>query len=214
LIRNEAALGGLPQSEIDAQLRGNISDGGVDTCVRAVIPNDGSGWFEVPTVWQFKAVEASSIRRDDLRDELAKPFALELIKSGHAYRFCLLGDVTPDKTQAWEELLREEIATFAPDAPAPRVVHGTHLLSWAERFPALIAWLREQPLGVFHWDSWACNCRAVTPNYVPNPAWQPIREQILRHVDFHPSSNPNDAMPNGRRCCRSWQDQTGIRDTR
>jgi hypothetical protein len=39
----------------------------------------------------------------------------------------------------------------------------------------------------------ASNCRAVTPNYVPNPAWQPIREQILRHVDFHPSSNPNDA---------------------
>jgi hypothetical protein len=120
LIRNEAALGGLPQSEIDAQLRGNISDGGVDTCVRAAIPGDRSGWFAVPTVWQFKAVEASSIRRDDLRNELAKPFAQELIKSGHGYRFCLLGDVTPDKTQAWEELLREEIATFAPDCSRSR----------------------------------------------------------------------------------------------
>jgi hypothetical protein len=192
LIRAEAARGGLPQSEIETQLRSHIADGGVDTRVRAAIPNDGSGWFAVPTVWQFKAVEASSIGSSKLRKELAGAFVRSLIETGYGYRFCLLDDVTPKKTQAWEELLGDEIAKFAPAAPKPRVVHGAHLLSWAERFPALIAWLRDRTSDGLHWDSWSSNCRAVTPSYVPNPAWQPIREQIVRHVDFHDASNPKD----------------------
>ena len=61
LIRAEAARGGLPQSEIQTQLRANIADGGVDTQVKLAIPQDQSGWFAAPTCWQYKAVNAVDI---------------------------------------------------------------------------------------------------------------------------------------------------------
>jgi hypothetical protein len=61
LIRALAYAGGLPQSEINTNLRTNLPDGGVDTDVRDAIPNDSTGWFKVPTCWQYKATEAASI---------------------------------------------------------------------------------------------------------------------------------------------------------
>ena len=60
-VRAEAAKGGLPQSEVQAQVRVNVKDGGVDTKVTQAIPRDQSGWFSGPTCWQFKAVEAKEI---------------------------------------------------------------------------------------------------------------------------------------------------------
>src|SRR5262245_4885467 len=76
LIYAEAAAGGLAQSEIAGQLRANIRDGGVDIEVRTAIPNDQTGWFNLPTCCQFKAVAADDInaekkqhKRNDLQDE-------------------------------------------------------------------------------------------------------------------------------------------------
>ena len=108
LICAEAASGGLPQSEIAAQLRVNIPDRGVDTEVRQAIPNDKTGWFTVPTCWQFKSEEAKSIddkdksknrkkKTNDLQNEIRKPYVKELIKKGYGYRLCVLDDLTPTK---------------------------------------------------------------------------------------------------------------------
>src|SRR4051794_39427898 len=93
LIREEASRGGLPQSEIATQLRVNIRDGGVDTQVKRAIPIDGSGWFNAPTCWQFKAVEMNVIddkrgkkKPNDLQKEIRKHYSQELIEQGYAYR--------------------------------------------------------------------------------------------------------------------------------
>jgi hypothetical protein len=192
LIRAEAAKGGLPQSEVRTQIRVNIKDGGVDTQVTQAIPRDQRGWFGVPTCWQFKAVEADDIndkkskkKKNGLQEEINKPYVRELIAQGYAYRFCLLGGLSPPKLAHWEEQLRVEARAIRSDAPDPRVIDGGHLLAWAERFPAVVAWLRYLSQGVFHWEAWGQTCRAVTPHYVPNPEWEGIRRQIVQHADFN-----------------------------
>ena len=199
LIGAEAFRGGLPQSEIQTQLRANIKDGGVDTAVNKAVPNDQNGWFNEPSCWQYKSTEAADIndkeyksKQNDLQQEITKPYSKELIEKGFAYRFCLLGDLPAKKVEKWEKILKAEVAKINPNAPDPRVVHGGHLLSWAERFPAVIAWLRDLSLGVFHWEAWGDNCIAVTRNYVPNPAWEDIRRRIRQHVEFNSSAIGGD----------------------
>jgi hypothetical protein len=181
LIRAEAVSGGLVGAAILTQLRVNIKDGGVDTEVKQAIPQDKSGWFAEPTCWQFKAVDGKEIDAKSLQEEIHKPYARELIKKGYGYRFCLLGDLTPEKLGDWETQLKEQALAITPQARDPRVVHGGSLLEWAERFPAIVAYLRNWTRGGFHWRAWQDNCRAVTQTYVPNPEWKTVTEQILRH---------------------------------
>jgi len=192
LIRAEAARGGLPQSEIQTQLRVNIRDGGVDTQVSQRIPRDQSGWFAIPTCWQFKSVGADSIddeekksKHNDLQAEIHKPYVEQLVKQGYGYRFCLLGDLSPSKVARWESQLKAEAERIVSGAPDPRVVHGGDLLEWTERFPAVIAWLRDLARGIFHLESWGKNYRRWTPHYVPNPEWQVIRQRVVQHADFN-----------------------------
>ncbi len=205
LIRAEAACSGLAQAAIATQLRVNIKDGGVDTAVEKAIPQDNTGWFTVPTCWQFKAKDAVDIddkkkkkKKNDLQKELNKPHATELIKKGYGYRLCILGDLALPKVQEWESQLKAEAEAINPQAPAPRVVHGGYLLEWAERFPAIVAQLRNWTHGGFHWEAWQENCRDVTRTYVPNPAWEGVRLQILQHGQLgQPSVGGEACLPIG-----------------
>lgn len=191
LIRAETARAGVPQSEIQTQLRVNIRDGGADTEVKQALPGSPTGWFGVPTCWQFKAVDGKDIgdrpmktKRNELQEEIHKPYVEKLISRGYGYRLCILGDLPPPKVSEWESQLKTEAQSINPSAPDPRVVHGGHLPEWGERFPAVIARLRHWTKGILHWEAWSRNCRSLTRHYVPNPNWKAVREQILEHVDF------------------------------
>jgi len=113
LIRAEAARHGLPQSEVSTQLRVHIKDGGVDTEVKKAFPQDATGWFGVPSCWQFKSEDGSAIddkkkkkTKNELQKEIQKPYARELIQKGYGYRLCLLGDLSPKKVADWETQLK------------------------------------------------------------------------------------------------------------
>jgi hypothetical protein len=184
MIRAEAATSGLIQSEIRTQLRVHIPDGGVDTEVRAAFPHDRTGWFGIPTCWQFKAQEAKDIGPADLRKEINKPYVQELVKKGYGYRICLLGDLTPEKETEWEGVLNDEAKNINSAAALARVVHGGDLLQWAERVPAIVLWIRGGSFAVFHLDAWRQSCHASTPKYVANPEWEPFRQQIRQQGSF------------------------------
>ena len=97
LIRSEAYIQGLQLSEISTNLRTNIPDGGVDTEVRQSMPHSNTGWFSVPTCWQYKATSFAGIYPGKLKKEVNKSYSTELIKKGYGYRFCICDDLTPVK---------------------------------------------------------------------------------------------------------------------
>jgi|SRR5271170_4064972 len=78
LIRAEAHVGDLPQSEIDTQVRVNICDGGVDTRVNAAVPNDRSGYLGGPTCWQYKAETASELKKRGTSDDPFRFLSIEV----------------------------------------------------------------------------------------------------------------------------------------
>jgi len=183
LVCGEAARAGLGQSEVLTQLRVNIGDGGVDTQVNKALSIDPLGWFDVPTCWQYKSEDAPSDSK--LKKEIKKKYVSDLIRQGFGYRFCILGDLTPEKTKYIEDLLAKEARTISQSASPPKVINGAHLRHWAERFPSIVDWLRNYSHGGLHMDAWGASCRKVTPTYVANPEWTGIRAQILHHSDFH-----------------------------
>ncbi|MEM9272689.1 MAG: hypothetical protein AAGA80_06960 [Cyanobacteria bacterium P01_F01_bin.143] len=97
LIRAEAYVQGVPLSEISTNLRTNLGDGGVDTEVKQDMLHDNTGWFNVPTCWQYKATTFAGIYSSNLIKEINKSYSTELIKKGYGYRFCICDDLTPEK---------------------------------------------------------------------------------------------------------------------
>jgi hypothetical protein len=211
LIRAEAHAGGLAQSEIDTQLRVNIADGGVDTRVRKSIPADRSGFLDVPTCWQFKAETAAELKKKRkkndpypfLTQEIRKSAVQSLIKDGHAFRFCFVGDLPPIEVQNWEGHLLTECQKISTSALPPRVVAGDQLAVWAQRFPAVVQFIR--PItGVWNLDVWQSNIRATTKEYVPYDGWLGVTHDITTHSVSTQVIDP----------CLSIQGEAGVGKTR
>jgi hypothetical protein len=216
LIRAEASAGGLAQSEIDTQVRVNIGDGGVDTRVRSSIPEDRSGYLSDPTCWQYKAetyneLMAKGTVAEPLRfliREVNKPEVRRLVEQGCAFRFCMIGDLTPENVQKWEALLLIECQKMNAMAAGPRVVAADKLAAWAERFPATASLIR--PLGsdesaqLFNFPMWRSNVRAVTREYVAVGAWAIVSSSIITHVTTRRALD----------ACLSIQGEAGVGKTR
>ncbi|MGK7899768.1 MAG: hypothetical protein AB4372_40660, partial [Xenococcus sp. (in: cyanobacteria)] len=149
-------------------LRTNLGDGGVDTEVRQDMLHDNTGWFNVPTCWQYKATTFAGTSSSNLRKEINKPYSTELIKKGYGYRFCICDDLTPEKKSEWTKVLDDEIRglskipivwmlllqydcmagiiflhqlsfiTINFKAPEPKVITASDLADWASRYPAIV----------------------------------------------------------------------------
>ena len=70
IIRASCWTGGVPQSEVWTTSRTDAKDKGVDTLVGKAILGDESGYFESPTIWQFKGADESIIGRNDMAAEV------------------------------------------------------------------------------------------------------------------------------------------------
>jgi hypothetical protein len=63
LLLAEALSAGINAASIEVSLRTTLPDGGVDARVREAAPGAVCGWFDVPTVWQFKGTNADNSGR-------------------------------------------------------------------------------------------------------------------------------------------------------
>jgi hypothetical protein len=204
LIRAEAR-GRIPASEVDSQLRANIKDGGVDTKVNQPIPGDRTGWFGVPTAWQYKAQEASDIDPAHLRKEINSPEVKLLIEKGYGYRLCIAGDLPPKKRREWESILLSEAQRINPQAPPPLVVALDKIQAWASSYPSTVLALIGLGDHVLDHEQWKAKETTVTPAFVPLDAWHSQAEHIAAHVDLEVL--PPDA-------CLSVQGAAGAGKTR
>ncbi|HEX4056162.1 MAG TPA: hypothetical protein VHX86_18025 [Tepidisphaeraceae bacterium] len=191
LIRGEAHAGGLPQSEVDTQVRGNIADGGVDTRVNRAVPGDQSGHLGVPTCWQFKAEDAADLKKRTARGdpyhfltvEIQKPLVRQLIALGFGFRFCLLGDLPPGEVSEWENHLAAIGVKINATAPPSRVVSADKLIAWTQRFPFAVAFFYPSIAAeLFSFDRLKEKVRADTPQYVPFEPWKGFSETIAAHI--------------------------------
>jgi hypothetical protein len=70
LSRRHASIRGFELVQTDAK------DKGVDTRVAVAIPNNASGNFGAPTIWEFKVADESNVTTADIGTRSGKPRSL------------------------------------------------------------------------------------------------------------------------------------------
>lgn len=189
LIRAEAYIHSLPQSEIATNLRTNLGDGGVDTELRQAIPSQ-TGWTNFPTCWQYKATQFAGISQSNLQEEINKSYSQELIKKGYGYRFCIADDLTPEKKRDWEKILNDEVKKLKASAPDARVITASDLAAWASQIPAIIVqFFKPELRNCMTLIDWGEEIVELTPKCVEIQDWVSIKQQIVDHANFASTSN-------------------------
>ena len=61
----------MPQSEVSTSSKPTRRTKGVDTWVAVAIPNNASGNFDAPTIWEFKVADESNVTTADIRKRSA-----------------------------------------------------------------------------------------------------------------------------------------------
>jgi len=186
LIRAHAYVLRIPDTQISTTVRTNIADGGVDTAIHAAAPNDTTGRVAVCTAWQFKATSYREVSDQDLRKEIGKSYAGELIKKGYGYRFCICDDPPDRKKADWEAILTTESRRFNIGAPTAQVLTASDLAVWASRFPAIAGNIFNRPMGIArHWGAWETSETQFTPEYSLPEGWGPHLSAIQGHINFN-----------------------------
>lgn len=155
LLESELAAAGLSFANLRTSYRTNVGDGGVDALIESALP---TSWIPAgDSVWQFKAGDLSP---KECADELGDAkFAQEVLGGGATYRLVLGKALTTEKIRDREEELREKAAALGFDASGDRfkLIDGSQLARWVERFPALAVSKLLRSTGHFAvgFESWA-----------------------------------------------------------
>lgn len=213
LIRAHCYACSTPQSSISTNLRTNIRDGGVDTRVSqpATGDRDKIQWMRDKTIWQYKATDASqvipSLLQKEVGNQQERRYSTECIEQGYAYRFCVCAGEADCKKVEWENTLNQAIRAIQSDALDARVLTADDLAAWANQFPALILEFFRPRMAdaVLHLNAWKQNITDATPLFMNVPTWEPIQQEIRRHLDF--GSRPVEVL-------LSVQGEAGVGKTR
>jgi hypothetical protein len=194
LLVTESISLGISLADVDTTLRTTIGDGGADAVVRrTAVAADSTGWFGVPSVWQYKGTEYAEISDTALKKEITKHYAADLISKGYGYRFCICDDPPAQTVSDWETLLTAEAKKINPAAPPARVLNTSRIAEWVNKYAAIYVEFFDPMLFDLHTlNTWGLMARAETRTYVPVPGWAQLADQIRQHVNF--TISPADAV--------------------
>lgn len=192
LLRAQAAISGVELSAIHTNVVVNKRDGGVDTAIDESFEDDSTGWFAVPTAWQYKAKRQGDVTDSELRSEVRKHYAVELVKRGYGYRFCICDDLTAMKKEEWEKLLDSEIQAIVPDAQPAMVIGAGDLADLVSSFAGLvIKHFRPNLSEATTLEIWGRQITDLTAVYVPVSDWDAVAETLAIHARLsEPCANP------------------------
>ncbi len=201
LITAQGRAGGLQDVAIKLNQADTVADGGVDAAVSDSITasQDPTGWFAVPTCWQFKAQPTSNIKPSSkapdtkqetaLREEINKPYAAELIKKGYGYRFCIADDTPATSKGNWENWLNDEAKKLNPTAEPAFVLTASDLASWVNRHPAIVRRFKPSLQHLKPLADWQREIRGLTPTFVKPSSWPQVSAKIVAHCNFGQTTN-------------------------
>lgn len=177
--------GGVPASDVATSSRTDAKDKGVDTRVNLPIPNDRSGYFDAPSIWQFKAADEANVTAAHMKGEVNKPRAKRWIEEGSAYRICICDHLTPDKKQTLLDELTGAVRAINAGAPDPRVLSVDDLVVLSNNFPALVLEYRPNAQAIcILFDRWKQLVSGITAKFVPGAGFEETKAMVLNHANF------------------------------
>jgi len=206
-----AVEAGMMFREINASSSTSSPDYGVDASVKSASPHmqprlyaaspfagslSGyaaalSGWFSVPTIWQFKSSSTPSLA--EVVNEIKKSAASNdplwrQLADGCGYRLCVCLPLIAVRSKGgkkgkpnWEAELQ---AVMAPSTPEVMVLDAGDLAAWASRYPAMQQRFFGRETGGSHFEAWRRQVQAVTREFVPVADRDAALQMISDHLDL------------------------------
>ncbi len=122
----------------------------------------------------------SATKSSKLTGEEPPRFVVARLDAGDLYRYCLAGDVTPDKLDAAGTALGTVVGT----ENQPKIITPADLADWVNRFPGLVERYFRTESTWHSYETWGEAARGKLRNYVPVPRWEAIQTAIAQHTDL------------------------------
>jgi hypothetical protein len=115
LIRTHATRHNLPDSAFETNIRTNLGDQGADSTLQLPFEGDTTGWFETPTIWQYKATAYTNIGSSESMLEGA--FVRARLEQGFAFRLAVADSITSAQRRARVAALDRIARALNPTSP-------------------------------------------------------------------------------------------------
>lgn len=202
LISARAGLANVPMTDLRLTVRQEVPDGGVDAAVDARFTGGPSEYFDVKTVWQYKARDFSSAFKQPanwecptgetggmagLHYEVAKDYSAALIKAGYGYRLCVC-DSMPAKTKSqWTKTLQQATKFVNPSSPDSIVMTADDIAPWLNQFPSICVkyfWPHLSSIDFQSFEGWGRDATAFVRDFVPVTAWETSMASLAEFCDL------------------------------
>jgi|Deesub1362A_J573_1020465.scaffolds.fasta_scaffold03337_4 hypothetical protein len=171
LLWAEASRVGIGRNLIDIPGCINVPDGGLDAIIQDAHPAVDEVIPEGLSGFQIKSSDLSPGEcQKELHEQkdLSKPLKPEikrLLDNNGTYVLVLFADITSQKKESREKAIKEELQKMGYANPKVRVYTINQIIGFAERFPALVAWLKEYPIYGLPYEIWAQNLDVSKPKF-------------------------------------------------
>lgn len=185
LLWAEASRVGVGKNLVDVPQCINVGDGGLDALIESASPASEEIISRGTTGYQVKAsdLQPGKCKKElHQKKDLTKPIKPEikrLLDNSGTYVLVLFADLTGQKKRKREDAIKEELQKFGYSEPKIRVYSMTQLVSFAERFPSLVAWLKNDRSQCLCYEVWSRNRDVSIPKiFVENEDRQKKIEEI------------------------------------
>jgi len=186
----ESVRVGVSKHLIDAPDCVNVGDGGLDIVIENAVPTSED---VIPRGLSGFQIKSSDLSPSECRKELHQNGSLEnLLKPGirrvldnNGTYILVLFEEMPHETMKKdrEEAIKEEFGQMGYASAQIRVYTINQIISFAERYPALVAWLKDYGIECLPFQEWAKNADVNAPKtFVVDDQRRGIIEKIREEL--------------------------------
>lgn len=161
LLWAEAARVDIGRHLIDVPDCINVGDGGIDAFVddatpsiAELIPRGASG-FQIKSSDLSPGACRRELHQEEGLDKPIKPEVKNVLDKGGTYVLVLFAEITKRQRTGREQALKEEFADLGYGGPKFCIYTANQLAGFAERFPALVAWFKNELSQCLPYSSWS-----------------------------------------------------------
>ena len=185
----ESSRVGMGRSLLEVPDCINVGDGGLDSVienakpsVEDVIPSGLSGFQIKSSDLGPAACKKELHQREDLQNPL-KPEIKRLLDNDGTYGLVIFANITVPMKRRRQDAIKAELSEMGYTDPKIRVYSINQIMSFVQRFPSLVAWLKGYPVECLPYNIWAENRDVRIPRiFVADGLRTDIAEEIRERI--------------------------------
>ncbi|MBF7081704.1 hypothetical protein IT084_01740 [Desulfallas sp. Bu1-1] len=191
LLWAEAARTGVSLNLIDVPQCINVGDGGLDAFIENATPIFDDLIPQGSTGYQIKASDLQpsqcrkEVHQNNNLDNPLKPEVKKLLDNNGTYVLVLFGDLTVQNKKKRLSAIQDELQKYGYNEPKVRIYTISQLVGFTERFPSLVALLKNERNQCLAYSAWSLNRDVSIPEvFVQDECRQKIMKEIQDKIRY------------------------------